>query len=125
MALDITIDTIQENTVRIALTGRLDTETAVQFDSETESAVNHDGMIVILDLSALDYISSAGLRSVFKMKKWVKATDGEFAILNPTPQVKKVFEIVKAVPIKSIFGTMEELDEYLDAVQSRVIRGEE
>ena len=120
MALQITIDPIQDNTIRIALSGRLDTETATQFDAETESAVNNDGMVVVLDLAALDYISSAGLRSVFKMKKWVRATDGHFAILNPTPQVKKVFEIVKAVPVKSIFNTMDELDEYLDAMQSQV-----
>jgi anti-anti-sigma factor len=125
MSLQVTIDPIQDNTIRIALAGRLDTETAAQFDGETESAVGHDGMVVVLDLAALDYISSAGLRSVFKMKKWVKATDGHFAILNPTPQVKKVFEIVKAVPVKSIFNTMAELDEYLDAVQAKVLRGEE
>ena len=61
---------------------------------------------------------------MFKIKKWAKATGGGFVILNPTPQVKKVFEIVKAVPVKSIFNTTEELDDYLDQVQSNVLRGE-
>jgi anti-anti-sigma factor len=125
MALSVNIDHLQDRTVRVALSGRLDTETAPQFDEIVDGSLSDDGMVVVLDLADLDYISSAGLRSVFKVKKWVKATDGHFVILNPAPQVKKVFEIVKAVPIKTIFNTMEELDEYLDAVQNKVLQGKE
>jgi len=82
--------------------------------------VRRDGMVVVLDLAGLDYISSPGLRRVFDIKKLVAATDGHFAILNPTPQVRTVLEIVKAVPVKSIFKTLAELDEYLKAVQAKV-----
>ena len=124
MGLSVTTEQVQSHTIKLVLSGRLDTETAHQLDAEAERVVSEDGMVVVLDLSNLEYISSAGLRSVFKIKKWAKATAGDFVILNPTPQVKKVFEIVKAVPIKSIFNTTEELDEYLDQVQSKVLRGE-
>ena len=110
--------------LRIAMVGRLDIETATQFDSETESVVSRDGMVVP-DLAGLDYISSAGLRRVFNIKKLVAATDGHLAIIYPTPQVRKVLEIVKAVPVKSIFKTMAELDEYLDAVQAKALRPED
>lgn len=124
MGLSVTTEQVQSHTIKLVLSGRLDTETAHQLDAEAERVVSEDGMVVVLDLSELEYISSAGLRSVFKIKKWAKATAGDFVILNPTPQVKKVFEIVKAVPINSIFNTTEELDEYLDQVQSKVLRGE-
>ena len=124
MGLSVTTEQVQSHTIKLVLSGRLDTETAHHLDAEAERVVSEDGMVVVLDLSNLEYISSAGLRSVFKIKKWAKATAGDFVILNPTPQVKKVFEIVKAVPIKSIFNTTEELDEYLDQVQSKVLRGE-
>ena len=124
MGLSVTTEQVQSHTIKLVLSGRLDTETAHQLDAEAERVICEDGMVVVLDLSDLEYISSAGLRSVFKIKKWAKATSGDFVILNPTPQVKKVFEIVKAVPIKSIFNTTEELDEYLDQVQSKVLRGE-
>jgi len=124
MGLSVTTELVQSHTIKLILSGRLDTETAHQLDAEAERVVCDDGMVVVLDLSDLEYISSAGLRSVFKIKKWAKATAGDFVILNPTPQVKKVFEIVKAVPIKSIFNTTEELDEYLDQVQSKVLRGD-
>ena len=124
MGLSVTTELVQSHTIKLVLSGRLDTETAHQLDAEAERAVRDDGMVVVLDLSDLEYISSAGLRSVFKIKKWAKATGGDFVVLNPTPQVKKVFEIVKAVPVKSIFNTTEELDDYLDQVQSKVLRGE-
>lgn len=123
MGLSVTTEKIQSHTIKFILNGRLDTQTAHQLDAEAERVVDQDGMVVIIDLSALEYISSAGLRSVFKLKKWAKATGGDFVVLNPTPQVKKVFEIVKAVPIKSIFNSTEELDDYLDQVQSNVLRG--
>ena len=124
MGLSVTTEQVQSQTIKLILSGRLDTDTAHQLDAEAERVVSEDGIVVVLDLSDLEYISSAGLRSVFKIKKWAKATGGDFVILNPTPQVQKVFEIVKAVPIKSIFNTTEELDEYLDHVQSNVLRGE-
>jgi hypothetical protein len=40
--------------------------------------------------------------------------------------VRKVFDIVKAVPIKEIFQNMQELDDYLDQIQRRMLgEGEE
>ena len=124
MGLSVVTHQVQSHTIKLVLGGRLDTETAHQLDVEAERVVSEDGMVVVLDLAELEYISSAGLRSVFKIKKWAKATGGDFVILNPTPQVKKVFEIVKAVPIKSIFNSTKELDDFLDQVQSNVLRGE-
>jgi hypothetical protein len=45
------------------------------------------------------------------------------AIVNPQPAVRKVLEIVKAIP-GGIFSSVAELDAYLDAIQ-RQVRGEE
>jgi hypothetical protein len=43
-----------------------------------------------------------------------------FVISQPSPQVRKVFDIVKAVPLNSIFSSTAELDEYLDHMQRKV-----
>ena len=40
-------------------------------------------------------------------------------ILNLKPQIKKVFEIIKALPSEKIFSTIEELDNYLAQIQQR------
>jgi hypothetical protein len=44
-------------------------------------------------------------------------------IVNPQPAVRKVLEIVKALPPQQVFGSDAELDAYLDAMQ-RKIRGD-
>ena len=118
MGLSITTEQPQANKIWLTLRGQLVDETAHQLDSEFDLMVDHDGMTIVLDLTNLDYIASAGLRSIFKIRRWIKATDGKLVLLNPSPQVKKVFETVKAVPVKSVFMSIEELDQYLNLVQS-------
>ncbi|MGN6093137.1 MAG: STAS domain-containing protein, partial [Luteibacter jiangsuensis] len=39
---------------------------------------------------------------------------------NPQPQVKKVFDIVKAVPVAEVFASVGELDQYLDHMQRQM-----
>jgi anti-anti-sigma factor len=73
--------------------------------------------IQVVDLQNLEYISSAGLRSLFKAKKRASTEGGNLLLVNPQPQVKKVFDIIKALPTESIFTSEEELDSYLDKMQ--------
>jgi hypothetical protein len=40
--------------------------------------------------------------------------------MNLQPQIKKVFDIVNALPSMKIFASVDELDDYLDAIQKRV-----
>jgi anti-anti-sigma regulatory factor len=42
---------------------------------------------------------------------------GRVAIINPQPAVKRVFEIVKALPSEQVFASEAEFDAYLDAMQ--------
>jgi hypothetical protein len=39
--------------------------------------------------------------------------------------VRKVFDIVKAVPVKEIFASVQELDAYLDAIQHQMMQAAE
>lgn len=119
MALDIQVREEERGTV-ITLVGQLDTDTAHQFNPVIETLRNDPPIVVVLALQDLTYISSAGLRCVFQIKKLMKANNGRLVISQPSPQVKKVFEIVQAVPIKSIFSSYAELDEYLDQMQKQV-----
>ena len=107
----------------VALIGRLDTETAPSLDAELERILATQVKAIVFDLSGLNYISSAGLGALFRAQKAMKARLGEALIVNPQPQVQKVFDIVKAVDVKSVFRDVAELDEYLDVMQRRVTRG--
>lgn len=72
----------------------------------------------------LDYISSIGISSILKAKKAMKRIDGKLTLMHLQPQVKKVFDIINALPSQRIFTSTRELDEYLDRMQ-RSITGEE
>ena len=41
------------------------------------------------------------------------------------PQIQKVLDIVKALPAVPIFKNEQEMDDYLDAMQQKVIDGED
>ena len=115
------------NRLVMHLKGRLDAMTYLDFDTAAQPLLDAlaRGSTVVLDLAGLDYIASAGLRSVARVRKATRAIDGHTLLLDPQPQVRKVFDIVKAVPVSEVFTSTSELDAYLDRIQRRVIEGSE
>ena len=126
MNLQIRIDPPGNGNQHVALTGRLDTHTCDELDHALAPILaTADLRTLVLDLAALEYISSAGIRSIFKARKALAARDGKVLVVNPQPQIQKVFDVVKAVPINEIFTSIAEVDAYLDAMQRKVLSGED
>jgi anti-anti-sigma factor len=119
MDLKVDISDRQALTKQVAVDGKLDTTTSPQFDEAIAPALSSDANVIVLDLANLTYISSAGLRSVFKTRKAMEARNGALLLVNVQPQVQKVFDIVKALPSQSVFKSVAELDEYLDYMQRK------
>lgn len=70
-------------------------------------------------MAGVSFISSAGLRVIFKTLKLMKARKGQVSVSQMSKGVKKVFEIVKIMPDLTVFGDQAEMDEYLEAIQRR------
>ncbi|KAA9132633.1 STAS domain-containing protein [Marinihelvus fidelis] len=104
----------------LKLIGKLDTDSAPQLTPVIGDIASAPPSVLVMDLQDLNYISSAGLRCVFQLKKALKPHGGQLVISHPSPQVKKVFDIVKAVPVQSVFSSTAELDAYLDKMQRSV-----
>ncbi len=119
MSLSIEVYCSKEGKCKIELAGRLDTNTAPKFDESLAEIEHEEFPFKIVDLSKLEYVSSAGVRSLFKGRKAAHDAGGQFLLLNPQPQVKKVFDIIKALPSTSVFTSEEEMDRYLDAMQRK------
>ena len=119
MSLTIDVDTSKPPFQRLSLGGRLDTTTAPALEKKVDEVLAAKPLAVVFDMAALEYISSAGLRAVFRTQKAMHATNGEVLMVNMQPAVQKVFDIVKALPLKSVFRSVEELDDYLDAMQRK------
>ena len=89
MKIDIIYN--DEKTI-LALTGRLDTITAVKLQEALIPEFKNKKHIE-LDLARLVYISSAGLRVLLMGERTAKATVGRQTIINVSPDVMEVFEI--------------------------------
>jgi len=109
----------------LALDGRLDTETHAQLDAALKKLPVASARGVRLDLAKLAYISSMGLRVVMKLMKDLRAQKAVFQAVNVQPQIQKVFDIAAALPPETIFKSVAEADAYLDAMQKRVLRGDD
>ncbi len=124
MSLTIEIHAEPHEGKRISLAGSLDTDTASQLQDKVDQQIDSTTHMVILDLHRLEFISSAGLRIIFKIKKKMDAHEGKFMMLNLQPQVRKVFDIIKALDGMNVFKSQEEMDEYLTIMQNKVLGGD-
>ena len=125
MSLNVTMHAPTGPSQRIEIGGRLDTHTYQELDQKLGPVLASNVQSLVLDLAGLEYISSAGVRSVFKARKALSARGGKVLVVNPQPQIQKVFDVVKAVPLNEIFSSMAEADAYLDAMQQKVLRGDD
>ncbi len=79
------------NELTVALTGRLDTTTAPQLEAELKQSLSGVEKLV-LDFTALEYLSSAGLRVLLASQK-VMNKQGEMIIRNVNETIAEIFEI--------------------------------
>ena len=104
------------------LNGWLDTQTYKKLDERVAEILKESPKILIFNMEQLDYISSAGLRIIYKTQKALKGSGGSLHFMKLKPQIKKVFEIINALPSMNVFSGVQELDEYLDAMQQKSMK---
>ena len=84
----------------IEVAGRLDTITAPTLDKTINQDVA-DAKNLVLDLKALEYISSAGLRVLLSAQKKMQKI-GSMTVKNVCPEVMEVFEMTGFADILTI-----------------------
>jgi len=126
MSLQVKIDFAVAERVVVRPIGKLDAVSCQEFDRALDGVLAQAprGSTLVIDLVDLEYVSSAGLRSLFRARKAMRTNGGFSLIVHAQPQVRKVFEIVKAVPVHEIFRSVEELDAYLAEMQRKVVEGD-
>ncbi len=100
-------------TVTIKLTGSLDTATAPELERQLAPVLGGPVKDIAFDLAQLKFISSAGLRVFSTTRKALKERGGQASFVNMQPQIREVFEIIKALPGVAVFESVAELDSYL------------
>jgi anti-anti-sigma factor len=121
MALSIQI----RETTLVKFDGKLDGATSPGAERELQAVVDRAPAHVVLDLSGLTFLTSAGLRVLFLTRKGLTSRGSQCFLMNPQPQIAKVLEIAKALPDLRVFKNARELDDYLTAIQAKVIEGDD
>jgi anti-sigma B factor antagonist len=84
------------NAVVVLAAGRLDQDTCEAFRGDLLKYVEeaaHDGGAIVLDLSSLEYVSSAGLRCFMLASRQAKAQHGRIFVAALQPMVAEIFQI--------------------------------
>ena len=99
----LNIEKTQNNdTLTVALDGRLDTTTAPQLESELKAALD-DVNALVIDMKKLAYISSAGLRVLLSAQK-VMNKKGGMVVRNVNAEIMDIFDVTGFVDILTIEG---------------------
>ena len=97
------IITKSEGHVLVNVEGRVDTTNASEFEKAMMTVVEDGTTKIVLDCSALNYISSSGLRVFLIVQKKMMAAKGQFCLCSLQPGIKEIFDISGFSSIFTLF----------------------
>lgn len=93
--------TLHDNVNELKLVGRLDVMAARDAEEAFAKACD-EATDIVLDMSELDYIASAGLRALKQLLKVVKKSGGSLVLRGVKDEVMEVFEMTGFVAMLTI-----------------------
>ncbi len=91
----------------LALEGRFDATTTNIFDAEARKIMDKGATRIIIDMENLEFVSSAGLRSMLTLAKNVRGT-GEIRFARMRENIKEVFGFSGFFSIFTNYDTLEQ-----------------
>ena len=89
------------STLTVTLDGRLDTNTAPEFQSEVEPMLSGISRLV-LDFEKLDYLSSAGLRVLLTFEQELEEQEKTMEVTHVNDIIHDVFDVTGFLDILTI-----------------------
>lgn len=93
-------------TTTLRIVGRIDSSVARTFEQKIHDVTARDEDVVV-DLAALNYISSAGLRSFIVLAKQMRAKEKTIALCGMHEEVSEIFEISGLLPLFVLYDSVE------------------
>jgi anti-sigma B factor antagonist len=81
------------NIITFKLRGRLDSNSFLEFEKEIFNEIEIGSCYFILNLERVDYMSSAGLRTILKVTKSLNEIAGKLVICSIPEKINAIFEI--------------------------------
>lgn len=85
----------------IEVFGRINERSIQPLLAAIDRALTEDRSQIILDLSGVDYMNSAGLRALVQAYKAAERNQGTLHITNPSPRIRELFAMVG---LDTVFG---------------------
>ena len=105
--LSIETDNTQNISV-MKVKGRVDSETAPQFDSALSRLLNDNRNKIILNLQGVEFLSSAGLRAMVKALKDAQKSGGDVRLASVSQPIEVILRTVGMMQMFKMFSTSEE-----------------
>lgn len=100
--MPIEILDLEGDVTKVALSGRIDVANAHTIDLPM-SVVGGSRSAVIVDLSAVDFMASLGLRTLVLAAKAIARRQGRMVLLSPNPDVEQVIRVTGVDELIPIF----------------------
>lgn len=91
----------------VAVSGRVDSVTAAALSKELEKALR-SGIRIVLNMKAVEYLSSAGVRAILKASQDAKKSGGGVRLAQIPALVNEVLENVGVTQILQTYATVDE-----------------
>lgn len=124
MALKVNVELKSPGVYEVKSEGSIDAITHPTLGSAVDALLKKSPTVVIFNMAKVTFVSSAGISVVLGAEKTLRPRGGRVLLVELTPAVKKVFEIVRALPSQQVFSSVAEMDEYLALMQRKVAEGE-
>ena len=99
--------TKEGNAIVMSLEGRLDAVASSEFERTLSDWISKGDHHFLLNFTDLEYISSAGLRSILATSKKLKETQGKIVLTGLHGPVEEVFKISGFLSLFRVFATAE------------------
>ncbi|MDD9266824.1 STAS domain-containing protein [Paenibacillus sp. GCM10023248] len=96
---------LQGEIVLLGISGRLDANTSGSLEAAFAKLTQQGNGKFVFDLQGLEYVSSAGLRSLLSAAKMTKVIGGKLALARMNEHVKEVFDMSGFSSIFAIYAT--------------------
>jgi anti-anti-sigma factor len=94
------------STTTLKIVGRVDSSVAKALEQKVREVASRDDAIVV-DLSGMHYVSSAGLRSFIILAKQAHAKNQTIALTGMSDEVSEIFDISGLLELFKIYDSVE------------------
>ena len=88
---------------RVSLQGHLETSTLPKMEEAIDEYLKEGPWYWAVDLSELEYISSAGIAAFMKVKQTVENKGGALCFFDPTPSVEQTLRLLEMHDFFNLF----------------------